>query len=119
VQKFLVLWQKASVAVLEIARFVYRVIEFGLTLAVTYVAVYVGYWLVFGPAADPRHDRMLQLVKTISDNWKAFLLLGIPLFYRTVRTFMEEVQEAGGMKRRSQPATQIPPQGPNPPTSSQ
>lgn len=85
-------------------------------LGVFGVASYIGWWLVFGDVKDPRHDRMLSLLGTVSDNWKAFLLLAIPLFYRTVRTFLEEVQEAFGMKRPSRPAEAPGPATTNPPT---
>lgn len=79
---------------------IYRVIE-GCTLAGVFVlACYGGWWLVFGNMHDPRYGRMVSLVQLISNNWKAFLLILVPLFYRSTRTFMDEVQEVFGMKRR-------------------
>ena len=57
---------------------------------------------------------MVALVQLVNDNWKTFLLLVLLLFYRTIRTFLEEVQEGFGMKRRPVP----PPMAeakPNPP----
>lgn len=107
-------WANVCIVSAEIARLTYRVIEGGTILALFVTAFYAGYWLVWGSPADPRYSRMLNLLDALSRNWKAFFLLAIPLFYRTVRTFLEEVQEAGGIKRRTTPAAPIPPQGENP-----
>src|SRR5690349_17941195 len=54
------------------------------------VAVFIGYRLVTGTATD--HEK--KLVTSSGENWKTFLLLLLPLFYLTVRKFLEEVQEA-------------------------
>lgn len=42
---------------------------------------------------------VVALVGLIHDKWRAFLILAIPLFYKTVRGFLEEVEEFAGMKR--------------------
>jgi hypothetical protein len=98
-----------------LARITYRVVEGGLILSLFVVACYAGYWIVFGDIASPRHVRMMALIPIVSEYWKAFLVLLIPLFFRTVRTFAEEVQEFAGAKRRSSlpgPSTEAK----NPPT---
>ena len=46
-------------------------------------------------------DILSKLMITINQNWKAVLILLIPLFYQTIRKFIEEVEEAYGMKRRA------------------
>ncbi|SRR6266571_6753784 len=88
-----------------------------LTVVGTFVVIwYAGWFLVTKEPNDPTRLRMVGLLQTINENWKAFLLLGIPLFYRTVRTFLEEVQEAAGMKRQRPPKERSP-EEPNPPGS--
>jgi hypothetical protein len=42
----------------------------------------------------------MELVKGLNDNWKAALILLVVLFYRTVRMFLEQAEEAFGVKRR-------------------
>jgi hypothetical protein len=79
-----------------------RIVEYVSVIGVFLVIWYAAWFLVTKEPANPTRQRMLSLLQTINDNWKAFLLLGIPMFYRTVRTFLEEVQEAGGMKRGRQ-----------------
>jgi hypothetical protein len=45
-------------------------------------------------------QREMELLEWLSENWKILLiLLLVPLFYRTVRIFLEEVREFWGMKR--------------------
>ena len=97
----------------------YKSVEFLTVVGIFGVSCYIGYWLVFGPVTDPRYTRMVGLVDELGQSWKAFLLLMVPLFYRSTRTFMDEVQEAWGMKRRATPAAPLPVQGtnPDPPTA--
>jgi hypothetical protein len=45
-------------------------------------------------------DSVEKVIKALAEDWKGALLVLIPLFYLTVRTFLEEVVEAFGMKRR-------------------
>ena len=63
-------------------------------LAIAFVAFYVGFQTLRGTSEKP-------LLEALSANWKGLLLLLVPLFYRTVRGFMERVEEAWGMKTRS------------------
>ncbi len=43
--------------------------------------------------------RFTKLIQVINENWKASLVLLIPLFYRPVRAFLENLEEAGSLKR--------------------
>jgi hypothetical protein len=61
-------------------------------LAIACVVFYTG-WLAFSGASS------IWILSVLSENWKALLLLLIPLFYRTIRTFLEEVQKFAGMER--------------------
>ena len=48
---------------------------------------------------------MAHALRALNENWKVSLLLLIPLFYRTVRTFLERVEKAWGIEA---PRTQRP-----------
>jgi hypothetical protein len=52
----------------------------------------------------------------MNENWKTGLLLLIPLFYRTVKKFVERLESVGPMKTRTPTATE---QGKNPPQPQQ
>jgi hypothetical protein len=85
----------------------------GLTLIGIFVCVsWAGYWIVFGPANDDHRNRMLDLVRIMSDGWKALLILLILLFYRTLRSFLDRVEEIAGVKAGTpkfvQPQTENP-----------
>jgi hypothetical protein len=51
------------------------------------------------PDVDGRQARIIALMKGLNDNWKAALVLLVLLFYRTVRIFLEQAEEAWGVKR--------------------
>lgn len=42
-----------------------------------------------------------MILKALSANWQGLLLLLIPLFYRSIRAFLDRVEEAWGVKARS------------------
>jgi hypothetical protein len=54
---------------------------------------------VYGLLSGHGQERFTGLMKTIHENWRAALVLLIPLFYRPVRTFLENIEEAGSFKR--------------------
>ncbi|HKW87950.1 MAG TPA: hypothetical protein VJN21_04255 [Candidatus Acidoferrales bacterium] len=68
-------------------------------LGITLVVFYIGYTLVFGPEQSGHQTRFKELLRVVNDNWKAGLLLLVLLFYRTVRIFLEQAEEAFGVKR--------------------
>ena len=76
------------------------VVEPLIVLAMTGVICWAAYWLVFGLAQPDRQTRLLDAIRLLNDNWKAGLLLLLLLFYRTIRTFLEQAEEAWGVKRR-------------------
>ena len=47
---------------------------------------------------EERQTRFTDSVKLVDDNWKVGLLILVPLFFRTIRSFLERVEEAWGMK---------------------
>ena len=83
---------------------VLKVIERCLAIAIAWSAFYFGYRLAVGSSIPAQNTLVLNLGK----HWQTALLLLLPLFYLTVRTFLEEVQEAFGMKRQQLPGAQEP-----------
>ena len=90
------------------------VVEPLVVLGITVAILYVGFGLVFGSAQSTNQARFKELMAIVSDNWKAALLILLVLFYRTVRMFLEEVEEAFGMKRKK-PMSGEPEKASNPP----
>jgi hypothetical protein len=75
------------------------VIEPLIVVALTVVIVFAAYWLIFDAQAE-NTKRIADVVKLLNDNWKTGLLLIVLLFYRTVRTFLEQAEELFSVKRR-------------------
>ena len=76
------------------------VVEPLVVLAITVVIFYIGYGLVFGSAQSNQLARFKDLMEEVNDNWKAGLLLLVLLFYRTIRIFLEQAEEAFSIKRK-------------------
>jgi hypothetical protein len=76
------------------------VVEPLVVLAITVVIFYTGYCLVFGSEQSSHLARFKDLMKEVNDNWKAGLLLLVLLFYRTIRTFLEQAEEAFSIKKK-------------------
>lgn len=65
------------------------------------------YQLVVSPEPDETHaSKMLVLLHS---NWRALLIMAVPIFYPAIRRFIEEVEEVGGMRRRSKDRLSIDP----------
>ena len=73
-----------------------QVVESLLALGFAFVVFYWGWRVLFGRASQDE----LRLIKEAAENWKIIVLLLVPLFFRTVRIFLEEVREWAGMKRQ-------------------
>jgi hypothetical protein len=70
-------------------------------LVVLGISAWIAYgaWCLVRPEVNGRQARILVLMKHMNDNWKAGLILLVLLFYRTVRIFLEQAEEAWGVKR--------------------
>jgi hypothetical protein len=53
--------------------------------------------------APTRQLRLVSSLKMLNENWKAGLLILVPLFYRTIRAFLERVEKAFGMEAPRKP----------------
>ena len=90
------------------------VVEPLIVLIITLLVGYATYWLVFGSSTSDHYNQLVQSIKTVNDNWKAALILILLLFYRTVRTFLEQAEEAWGV-RKKKPIIGEPTEEANPP----
>jgi hypothetical protein len=77
------------------------VVERLVVLSIAFVTFYVGWFAFYGAKMVPKgavKPPAVEFLTALSENWKGFLLLLIPLFYRTVRTFLERVEKFAGME---------------------
>src|SRR5260370_1904360 len=81
--------------VLEILDWIVMIVERLLVLGLAFLVFYFGWQLLQGNSTQGQ----LDVLKSLSENWKAGLILLIALFYGTVMKFLEEVREFAGMKR--------------------
>lgn len=63
-------------------------------IAIGCIVFYTGWQFLQGSVTQSLRDT----VKALSDNWRILLLVLVPLFYRAVRSFLERLEEAWGMK---------------------
>lgn len=78
-------------------------------LAASALVVYAVVQLFFG-TEEPTHSRAGKVLMLLNDNWKATLLVVLPLLYLPLRTFFDSVTEItiGGNKFRRE---KFPPDG--------
>jgi hypothetical protein len=78
-----------------------RVGEVSVVISITFTSLLaIGYGLIWLAWCNQqtRAIRLTGLAKTMNENWKVILILLVPLFYRTVRMFLERAQEFAGIK---------------------
>jgi hypothetical protein len=90
-------------------------------LGIACVIFYTGLLLVSGVKAVPKPSNIqttmprlaaVEILTAVSENWKALLILVIPLFYRTIRGFVERMEEGPfGTKAPLPPVSTKPPVG--------
>ena len=73
-------------------------------------------WIWRACNATLRQQRIEGALKMLNENWKVGLLILIPLFYRTIRMFLERVRKAFGMEVQEPEDVE---EKPNPPDSAQ
>jgi high-affinity Fe2+/Pb2+ permease len=84
-------------------------------LIVLAIACLVGFTVFCFLSGSAQQARFTVLMETVDKNWKAALVLLIPLFYRPMRAFLENLEEAGGWKRGKR-MTGVPKEETNAPT---
>jgi hypothetical protein len=84
-----------------------RALEFAIVAALAAVvflaAIYEIHWIIGGGPPSERQTRIQSVLTTLNQNWKIGLLLLIPLFYRTVRAFLQRAEEFAGIKAPREP----------------
>jgi hypothetical protein len=64
-----------------------------LAVSLTILAILTLIWIVKTGSLQTQQDRLTTILKTLSDNWKAVLILLVPLFYRTIRKFIARIKK--------------------------
>jgi hypothetical protein len=90
---------------------------FTLAIGILVATVYEVIW-IFPSDPSTRQGRLAGVLRALNENWKAGLLLLVPLFYRTIRGFLERVEEFAGAKAPRIPESTSP-EKPNPPELTQ
>jgi hypothetical protein len=76
-----------------------------LVIGFAWVALRLGYQVLHG--IDSKGNQ--EILKTITDNWKAVLILFlVPLFYRTTRRFLERARKFAGIEAEAEEAEEEP-----------
>jgi hypothetical protein len=73
-------------SILSLLDWLVDVAERLVVLAIACVVFYTG-WLALSGASS------IWILSVLSENWKALLLLLIPMFYRTIRSFIDRMEE--------------------------
>jgi len=99
------IWNLFKAGLLRSIRYLFSLafIE-GLTIILVLIAagsvvVFEFLWVAGATSLDAKQARLVEVVRLLNENWKVGLLILLPLFYRPIRTFLEELREAFGMKR--------------------
>lgn len=64
-----------------------------LAISLAILALFTLIWIVKTWSLQVQQDRLTTVLKTISDDWKAVLILLVPLFYRTIRKFIARIRK--------------------------
>ena len=86
-----------------------------ITIAIAVLST-ITYELIWNFLCDPavRQSRITGTLRTLNEDWKAGLILIVPLFYRTIKSFLERVEEFAGAKAPRAPKATTK-ETPNPP----
>ncbi len=74
------------------------IVELIIVFSIALFTGYLAFCFLFETSGELRITRLMQ---TVNQNWKAAIVLLIPLIYRPLRTFLEDLQEAGPFKRKT------------------
>jgi hypothetical protein len=90
-----------------------------LALTVMIITVLTLIWIVGACSLRIEQERLTTSLETLNNNWKAVLILIIPLFYRTIRKFLARVTRLpGGVEAVTEDEKvrpELSPMKPNPP----
>jgi len=69
------------------------VLVLALALFLSILAILTLFWILWTKHLYIEQERLTVVLKTLSDNWKAVLILLVPLFYRTIRKFIARIKK--------------------------
>jgi len=87
-------WQNVSI------RFCETILVLTIALCLFSFVCFEFWWNFLACNSIPRPARMEMTLKMLHENWKAGLLVLIPLFYRPIRTFAEKLKKMGSLETR-------------------
>ena len=94
-----------------------------LTGTIAILALLTLAWIVRVLSLDEQQRRLTLVLRTLSENWKACLLLLVPLFYRTIRKFIARITKLPGgveaITEDEKAKPEVSPIKPNPPAGEQ
>jgi hypothetical protein len=90
--------------------------------AIAIGVIFTFVWILHTRSLQIQQDRIRTTLKMLDDNWKASLIILLPLFYRTFRRFLARVTKLpGGVEAvtedESDKAETSAKKNPNPPTA--
>ncbi len=88
-------WEKLFDRCLKISE---ATVVFTITTVLVLLVVREASWVWHSCDAAIRQQRIEAALKMLNDNWKIGLLILVPLFYRTIRMFLERVRKPFGME---------------------
>lgn len=91
-------WQWVNRYLDESMAFVETGAVVAIALGAAFVAAYLFLWVVWPGLLGTSQHRLARIGRFLNANWRATLLLVVPLFYRTIRQFMERVVKFAGME---------------------
>lgn len=70
-----------------------------LTMIVAILIILVGMiQLAFWIPQEPDQTRAAKALAALHSNWRALIVVAVPLFYPAIRRFIEEVRQIGGVQ---------------------
>jgi ABC-type spermidine/putrescine transport system permease subunit II len=79
---------------------VFAVVEPAVVMGLAVLTAYSALALICFPVLNERRIRVKDAIETLGRNWVVVTVILVPLFYRTVRSFLDELREGPfGMKR--------------------
>lgn len=69
------------------------------TMIVAILIILVGMiQLAFWVSQEPGQTRTAKALAVLHSNWRALIVVAVPLFYPAIRRFIEEVRQIGGVR---------------------
>ena len=67
-------------------------------MTVALAAIIIGMWQLTFSADEPEQTRAGKVLAFLHDNWRAMVIIAVPLFYTSIRDLLERVTRFGSME---------------------